>query len=70
MLQDRAASGGSILLTVHQLSDAEKIASRVLILDGGKALACGSMDTLRDEAGLPGASLEQIFLNAVEESRR
>jgi ABC-2 type transport system ATP-binding protein len=69
VLRERASSGGSLLLTVHQLSDAEKIASRVLILDGGKALACGSMDTLRHEAGLPGASLEEIFLHLLQGAR-
>ena len=62
LLRERAAAGTSLLLSVHQMSDAEKIASRVLILDAGRALACGSLAELRARAGVPDASLEAAFL--------
>jgi ABC-2 type transport system ATP-binding protein len=60
LLRERAAAGSSLLLSVHQMSDAEKLASRVLILDDGKLLALGTLDELRARAGA--ASLEEIFL--------
>ena len=57
-----AKAGATIVAAVHQLADAEKIADRVLILEGGRRLAWGSLEALRKETGLPEASLEQIFL--------
>jgi ABC-2 type transport system ATP-binding protein len=60
LLRERAAAGTSLLLSVHQMTDAEKIASRVLILDAGKVLALGTLDELRSRSGAD--SLEQIFL--------
>ncbi|MET0887850.1 MAG: ABC transporter ATP-binding protein [Mycetocola sp.] len=38
--------GTSILLTTHDLSEAEKLADRILILDGGRIVADGSADQL------------------------
>jgi ABC-2 type transport system ATP-binding protein len=64
LLRERAASGTTLLLSVHQMSDAEKIASRVLILDAGRMLAIGTLDELRVRADMPAsASLEDVFLS-------
>jgi ABC-2 type transport system ATP-binding protein len=60
LLRERAAAGASLLLSVHQMSDAEKIAHRVLILHGGRVLAQGTLDELRARTGE--ASLETAFL--------
>ncbi len=44
--------GTSILLTTHDLAEAEKLADRILILDGGHIVADGSAEQLsRDVAG-------------------
>jgi ABC-2 type transport system ATP-binding protein len=68
LLRARAAAGGALLLSVHQMSDAEKIATRVLILDAGRVLALGTLDELRARAGAPGASLEALFLALLREA--
>jgi energy-coupling factor transporter ATP-binding protein EcfA2 len=39
VLRNRAAAGITLLLSAHQMTDAEKIASRVLVLDAGTAIA-------------------------------
>ena len=58
-----AGRGTGLVVTVHQMSDAEALASRILVLDEGRALSCDTMDGLRARAGLPGtASLQQVFL--------
>ena len=62
LLGERANAGAALLLSVHQLSDAEKIATRVLLLDAGRVLACASVAELRERVGKPHASLEEIFL--------
>jgi ABC-type multidrug transport system ATPase subunit len=65
LLRERAAAGTSLLLSVHQMSDAEKIASRVLILHEGRVLALGTLDELRARANV-GGSLESVFLALLE----
>jgi ABC-2 type transport system ATP-binding protein len=45
--------GTTILLTTHDLAEAERLADRILILSGGRIVADGSSDQLaRDVAGL------------------
>ncbi len=66
LLRERATSGASLLMSVHQMSDAEKLASRILILDSGRLLALGTLDELRARVGAPGAPLETLFLRLLE----
>lgn len=55
--------GRSMILSIHQLSEAEKICDRFLLLDQGRVLDIGTLDELCDRAGLaPGARLEEVFL--------
>ncbi len=56
--QDRA-----MILSIHQLSEAEKICDRFLLLDEGRALGLGTLDDLRRQTKLStDASLEEVFL--------
>jgi ABC-type multidrug transport system ATPase subunit len=66
LLREQARLGAALLLSVHQLSDAEKLDGRVLILDGGRLVASGTLPELRERAGLAQGSLEQVFLSLVE----
>ena len=62
LLRQEKKSRG-MLLSIHQLGEAEKICDRFLLLDEGKNLAYGSMEELRIQAGCkPSASLEEVFL--------
>jgi len=63
VLRDRAAAGVALALSLHQMTDAEKIASRVLVLDAGTAIACGTLPELRELAGRAGGSLEEVVLD-------
>jgi ABC-2 type transport system ATP-binding protein len=60
LLRERARSGTAMLLSIHQLSDAEKIADRVLVLHEGRALA---------ELDRPQGSLEAAFLKCLQDRR-
>jgi ABC-2 type transport system ATP-binding protein len=62
VLRRRARAGASILVSIHQMSDAEKVADRVLILNRGEVVAFGALDELRQRARLRDATLEQVFL--------
>jgi ABC-2 type transport system ATP-binding protein len=50
--------GASVLLTTHELSEAERVADRVIILARGKCLAEGTLDQLAEIAGAQGIHFE------------
>ncbi len=62
VLRERVAAGASVLLSVHQMTAAEQVASRILLLDGGRRVAFGSLAELRTEVARADASLEDIFV--------
>ncbi len=62
ILKETCASGRSLLLSIHQLSDAERICNRFILLDGGKLLAKGTLEELRSQAGITRGGLEEVFL--------
>ena len=70
VLRDRAAAGVTLLVSAHQMSDAEKIASRVLVLDAGTAIAYGSLAQLREQTGRAEASLEDVVLELLRVRER
>ncbi len=53
----------TMILSIHQLSEAEKICDRFLLLDQGRLLGIGTLEALARQAGLaPDATLEEVFL--------
>ncbi len=54
-----------LLLCIHQLSEAQKICDRFLLLNEGRVVALGSLDELRAQAGLREGGLEEVFLALV-----
>jgi len=54
------ASRAAIVASIHQLSDAEKIADRALLLAGGRIVGQGTLAELRAQAGA--ADLEGAFV--------
>jgi ABC-2 type transport system ATP-binding protein len=52
---------GIALVTIHQMSIAERVADRIVILAAGRVLAEGTLDELRAHAGVSAASLEDVF---------
>ena len=71
LLRETAARNVGLLVTVHQMSDAEALASRVLVLDRGRTVASGSMADLRQQARVPAsASLHETFLVLLRAERR
>jgi ABC-type multidrug transport system ATPase subunit len=59
----RAASGGrTLVLSIHQLRDAEQVCDRFALLADGRIRGVGTLDALRGRADRPGGTLEDIFL--------
>ncbi|MCU1463786.1 MAG: transporter related protein [Acidimicrobiales bacterium] len=63
--------GKTIVLTTHYLDEAERLADRVAILDGGRIRATGTPSELAEQSGLPPRmelvqpSLEEVYLQLV-----
>lgn len=62
LLQRVRDGGRTLVLSIHQLADAERICDRFVLLAAGRMVASGTLDELRQSAGLPNAGLEEIFL--------
>lgn len=67
LLKSEREGGRTLLLSIHQITDAERIADRFLLINNGKVLGAGSLDELRELSGLPHGSLEDVFLFLIEE---
>jgi ABC-2 type transport system ATP-binding protein len=61
--------GGTVILTTHILEVAERMAERIGIMSGGKLIAEGTMEQLRSHSGQAAGSLEDIFLQLIQEVR-
>ena len=51
-IRKHADSGGTVLLTTHQLDEADALATGVVLLDRGRVVARGSVPTIKAAAGL------------------
>ena len=63
ILQDFCKEGKTVFLSTHILEIAERMCTRLGIIDHGRLLALGSLQELRHQVGHDGQSLEQIFLD-------
>jgi ABC-2 type transport system ATP-binding protein len=71
ILNRRVRAGATIILTTHILEVAERLASRIGIINHGRLIAQGTLEELRQHAGHTDSSLEDVFLDltgAMEEA--
>jgi ABC-type multidrug transport system ATPase subunit len=65
-LQALAAAGTTVVLSTHLLDMADKLCTRVVLMDHGRLIFDGAPTSARQAAALPGeASLEEAFLKLV-----
>jgi ABC-2 type transport system ATP-binding protein len=62
ILRREAQAGRGLLLSIHQLRDAEAVCDRFALLADGRIRGTGTLAELREAAGAPQAALEDIFL--------
>ncbi len=67
VLRRLSAAGTTVFLSTHSLDVAQELAQRIGIVDRGRLIGCGSLETLRKQADSNG-SLEEVFLRLTEEA--
>jgi ABC-2 type transport system ATP-binding protein len=62
LVRSLAREGVGVIFSTHVLEIAEAICDRVEIMYNGTILAEGTVSDLRQKAGMPGSTLEEVFL--------
>ena len=68
LLRKEAGKGTTVFLSTHSLDIAQELADRIGIVDHGKLITCGPLDSLRKQAAIDG-SLEDVFLKLTHEDK-
>jgi ABC-2 type transport system ATP-binding protein len=67
LLREEVSRGGTVFLSTHSLDIAEEVADRIGIVENGRLISCGTLESLRIQASHNG-SLEDVFLKITEEA--
>ena len=65
MMREHAKAGNTVFFSTHVLEVAEKLCTRIGVINHGSLKALGTLDELR--SGEVGASLEELFLELTED---
>ncbi len=66
LFKSRNSNGRAFIMSIHQLAYAQKICDYFILLNGGRIIAEGTLDMLKNRFPSVGHSLEDIFLKALE----
>ena len=63
LLRDEVIDGRTLVLSIHQLGDAQRVCDRLVLLSSGRVMGVGTLAELTASACLPiGGDLEEVFL--------
>jgi ABC-2 type transport system ATP-binding protein len=63
LLRTEVVDGRTLVLSIHQLGDAQRVCDRLVLLSGGRVMGVGTLAELAASARLPvGSDLEEVFL--------
>jgi ABC-type multidrug transport system ATPase subunit len=62
VLREVASNGRTLVLAIHQLSDAARVCDRFVLLAEGRVRGVGTLAQLRAQSGKPAQGLEEVFL--------
>ncbi|WP_195576104.1 ABC transporter ATP-binding protein [Paenibacillus sp. 1001270B_150601_E10] len=61
MLAAERENGAGVLMSTHVLDTAERICDRFILIHGGRMIANGTLDELREQSGVSDGTLMDIF---------
>lgn len=67
MVREKKAQGAAILMSTHVLASAEKECDNFVLLHNGEVKVTGTMVDLQHEMGMPGASLDELYISLTKE---
>lgn len=67
LMKKMKENGAGILMSTHILTTAEKYCDKFVILHEGKIRAKGTLDELREQFLMPGASLDELYIQLTKE---
>lgn len=67
LMETMKQSGAGILMSTHILATAERYCDRFIILHNGEIRAIGTLDELREQFQMNGATLDDIYLQLTKE---
>ncbi|OCA84344.1 multidrug ABC transporter ATP-binding protein [Bacillus sp. FJAT-27225] len=67
LMRKMKEDGAGILMSTHILATAERYCDRFVILHEGKIRAKGTLEDLRSEFSMPGATLDDIYIQLTKE---
>ncbi|ALC91943.1 multidrug ABC transporter ATP-binding protein [Bacillus sp. FJAT-18017] len=67
LMRKMKEEGAGILMSTHILATAERYCDRFVILHEGKIRAKGTLEELRSEFSMPGATLDDIYIQLTKE---
>lgn len=62
LMVEKKEENRTVLMSTHILATAEKYCDRFLIMDKGQIVAFGNIDELREQTGLNGKTLDEIYI--------
>lgn len=65
LIQDLKKKGRTVIFSSHIMTEAERICDEIAIIERGRILAQGTLESLRRNAGPGASSLEDIFIGVV-----
>ena len=65
-IKSENTKGRTFIISIHQLYDAEKICNHYVLLNEGRVVTQGNIQTLKQTFGEDNSSLEQIFMRAIQ----
>ncbi|MFD1017764.1 ABC transporter ATP-binding protein [Thalassobacillus hwangdonensis] len=69
LMEDVKQAGAGVLMSTHILATAERYCDRFVIIHEGELRAKGTLDELRKSFGMPGATLDDLYIQLTKEDK-
>ena len=68
IIQGMPQAGQTVLMATHDLEETQEVCGQLLIIRRGELVGQGTLDNLRQQAGLPFASLKELYRKLTQDN--